>query len=211
MSRLRTAAATAALVMAATACGDGLGEHTARRIAPAPTPSASSPTSPSPTLATPVAALPRSAPVRLRVASIGVDTPLIRLGLQADRTMEVPPDAFPAGWYGGAPTPGELGPAIIAGHVDWAGRDGVFHDLHRLRPGDEVAVSRADGSTATFRVERVEQLRKDRFPTDAVYGDIDHAGLRLITCGGTFDPRAHSYVDNIIVFARLVRASPATR
>ncbi len=200
---------TALLVVVATACGDGSGSA-APRVAPAP--SASLPSSPAPTVPmTPVAPMPRSEPVRLQVPAIGVDTSLTRLGLRTDGTMEVPPDAFPAGWYGGAPTPGELGPAIIAGHVDWAGRDGVFHDLHRLTPGDEVSVTRADGSTAMFRVDRVEQLRKDRFPTDAVYGDIDHAGLRLITCGGTFDPRAHSYVDNVIAFARLERTSLATR
>ncbi|HVF19190.1 MAG TPA: class F sortase [Mycobacteriales bacterium] len=209
MSGLRTAAAVAAVVIA-TGCGAG-NVHTAPKVRTISTHAAYLPQTLAPPLAKPVTALPRSAPVRLRIAALGVDAALIRLGLRADRTMEVPPGAFPAGWYGGAPTPGEVGPAIVAGHVDWAGRDGVFHDLHRLKPGDEVAVTRADGSTATFHVERVEQLRKDRFPTDVVYGDIDHAGLRLITCGGTFDPHARSYVDNVIAFARLVRTSPASR
>ncbi len=126
------------------------------------------------------------------------------LGLRRDGTLEVPPQGFPAGWYTGAPTPGELGPAIIAGHVDWGGHPGVFHELRDLAPGDEVAVDRRDGSTAVFRVTRVEQFPKDAFPTAAVYGDIDHAGLRLITCGGSFDRRARSYDDNIVAFAELV-------
>lgn len=149
--------------------------------------------------ATPMVASP---PVRVRIPAIGVDSELMDLGLQPDGTMEVPPDAFPAGWYTGAPTPGEPGPAIIAGHVDWRG-PGVFHDLHLLRPDDEVTVARADGSVAVFRVTAVEQYPKDAFPTDVVYGDIDHAGLRLITCGGVFNRQTGSHDDNIVVFAEL--------
>lgn len=153
--------------------------------------------------------MPRSAPVRLQIQAIGVDSELMDLGLADDGTMQVPPDGFPAGWYTGAPTPGELGPAVIAGHVDWGGEPGVFYDLRDLKQGDEIAVTRQDGSVAVFRVTFVEQFPKDEFPTDAVYGDIDHAGLRLITCGGSFDRQARHYVDNVIAFAELVRVSSA--
>ena len=145
----------------------------------------------------------RSAPVRVRIPAIDVDADLMRLGLRDDGTMEVPPAAYPAGWYTGAPTPGEMGPAIIAGHVRWNGQAGVFEDLGDLRPDDEVTVARKDGSSAVFRVTRVERFRKDRFPTDVVYGDIDHPGLRLITCGG-YDRQAGTYGANVIAFAELV-------
>ncbi len=150
-----------------------------------------------------------AAPVRLQVPSIGLDSELIELGLQADGTLEVPSSGFPAGWYTGAPTPGELGPAIIAGHVDWDGQPGVFFDLRDLSPGDDIAITRRDGSTARFRVTRVEQFAKDAFPTQAVYGDLDHAGLRLITCAGAFDPTMRSYDDNLVAFAELVSVGPA--
>jgi predicted ATPase/sortase (surface protein transpeptidase) len=139
------------------------------------------------------ATMPASAPVRLQIPAIGVDSELMDLGLQTDGTLEVPPSGFPAGWYTGAPTPGELGPAIIAGHVDWAGQPGVFFELRELAAGDEILVTRQEGSTATFRVTRVEQFDKDSFPTQAVYGDLDHAGLRLITCGGAFDRQARGW------------------
>ena len=155
------------------------------------------------TVAPDPAILARSQPTRVRIPAIGVDSELVALGLQDDGRMEVPPGAFPAGWYTGAPTPGELGPAILAGHVDHGGRAGVFYRLRELEPGDTVEVARQDGRTAVFRVTRVEQHRKDAFPTAAVYGDIDHAGLRLITCGGPFDRRVHSYEDNVVVFAEL--------
>jgi sortase (surface protein transpeptidase) len=142
-------------------------------------------------------------PVRVQIPAIGVDSELMALGLQTDATLEVPPGGFPAGWYTGAPTPGELGPAIIAGHVDWGGQPGVFFHLRELSTGDEIAITREDGSTARFRVTGVERFAKDEFPTQAVYGDLDHAGLRLITCGGSFDRQARSYVDNLVVFAEL--------
>jgi len=147
--------------------------------------------------------LARSSPVRLQIASIGVDSALMALGLRADGSMQVPPGGFPAGWYTGGPTPGELGPAIIAGHVDWNG-PGVFFRLHNLKNGDEVSITRADGSKPVFRVTRVAQFRKDRFPTKLVYGNIDHAGLRVITCGGSFNSQSGGYEDNIVAFADLV-------
>lgn len=160
--------------------------------------------------AAPVApAMVRSVPTRLQIPRIGVDSALMELGLQDDGVLEVPPEGFPAGWYTGAPTPGELGPAVLAGHVDWAGSPGVFWALRELAPGDEVVLRRADGSTAVFRVSSVQQFAKDEFPTDAVYGDLSHAGLRLVTCGGSFDRAARSYRDNLVVFADLVEGRAA--
>lgn len=88
--------------------------------------------------------------------------------------------------------------------MDWDGQPGVFFDLRDLTSGDEIAVVRQDGSTTRVRVERVEGFAKDEFPTQLVYADLDHAGLRLITCGGDLDPQARSYEDNLVVFARLV-------
>jgi hypothetical protein len=175
--------------------------------APAPTPSVSASGSVPPSGA--AAPLARSAPVRVHIPAIGVDSALMQLGLQADGSLQVPPSGFPAGWYTGAPTPGELGPAILAGHVDWGGQPGVFYHLRDLQPGAEVTVTRQDGSATVFRVTQVKQYPKDEFPTDAVYGDLDHPGLRLITCGGSFDRETRNYDDNIIAFADLIATHPA--
>lgn len=169
-----------------------------------PSPSAPT-TTPSPVpSATEDPGLVRSAPVRLQVDAIGVDSELVDLGLADDGTMEVPEEGFPAGWFTGAPTPGQTGPAVLVGHVDWDGAPGVFYRLKDLEPGDEVAVTRADGDVAVFAVTRVDQIAKDEFPTDEVYGDLDHAGLRLITCGGSFDHDSGHYVDNLVAYAELV-------
>ena len=145
-----------------------------------------------------------SRPTRLTIPAIGVDAVgIVDLGLRADRTVEVPADAETVGWYTNSPAPGESGPALLAAHVDWQGRLGVFHDLRKVKPGDQVTVERADGSAASFTVQRVEQHPKDRFPTQAVYGHVEGPELRLVTCGGQFDREAGSYRDNIVVYARI--------
>lgn len=144
-------------------------------------------------------------PTTVRIPAIGVESELITLGLQADGTMAVPEgaDVDRAAWFDGSPRPGAAGPAVIEGHVDSENGPSVFYDLARLSPGDEVAVDRADGSTATFVVEEVEQFRKDEFPTLTVYGNTDGPELRLITCGGSVDPATGHYTDNTVVSARL--------
>jgi sortase (surface protein transpeptidase) len=146
----------------------------------------------------------RSTPVRVDIPRIGVHSRLLALGLEHDGTLATPPlsRARLAGWYDKSPTPGERGPAVIVGHVDTKKGPAVFYKLGRLRPGDAVNVGRADGRTATFRVDSVEHVEKAHFPTGRVYGDIGFAGLRLITCGGDFD--GHSYLGNTIVFGHLI-------
>jgi hypothetical protein len=176
--------------------------------APAPTPSVSAPASVAPVGA--VAPMARSTPVRVQIPAIGVDSALMQLGLRADGSLQVPPAGFPAGWYTGAPTPGQLGPAILAGHVDWGGQPGVFYHLRDLQPDAQVTVTRQDGSAAVFRVTQVKEYPKDKFPTDVVYGDLDHPGLRLITCGGSFDRQTRNYDDNIVAFADLLTTHPAS-
>ncbi|MEV4352547.1 class F sortase [Actinoplanes sp. NPDC049596] len=147
--------------------------------------------------------LPTSPPVRVAIPALHADTPVAGLGLEPDGSMQVPSDARTVGWYTKAPTPGSLGPAILAGHVDFHGKDGTFARLATLRPGDQVRVTRADGAVAVFAITRVDRYPKDRFPADAVYGPIDHAGLRLITCGGAFDSGAGHYEDNVVAYADL--------
>jgi hypothetical protein len=147
--------------------------------------------------------LPESDPVAISIPRIGVQSRLVELGRDADGAMEVPRDPARAGWFTGGHAPGALGPAVIAGHVTWNGAPEVFYRLGTLRRGDQVTVTRKDGKTAVFTVTRVARFSKSRFPSRAVYGAIDHAGLRLITCGGTYDTVRHSYLDNVVVFARL--------
>jgi hypothetical protein len=145
----------------------------------------------------------RSNPTRIWIPAIGVNSPLMKLGLLKDGSLQVPPKGFPAGWYTGSPTPGELGPAIIAGHIDWKG-PGVFYHLNQIRISDKIMIDRSDGTTASFMVTKIASFPKNNFPTEAVYGNLNYPGLRLITCGGNFDVALHEYVNDLVVFAKLI-------
>ena len=140
-------------------------------------------------------------PVRLRIPAAQVDAPLVRVGRAADQTIQVPADFATPGWFEEGPRPGQPGPAVILGHVDSKRGPAVFYRMRTLRQGADVYVDRADGSTATFRVTSVERVPKDKFPTDLVYAPTLEPSLRLITCGGSFDPAARSYLDNVIAYA----------
>jgi hypothetical protein len=154
----------------------------------------------------PVDAKPVSAPepAGLDIPAIGVHvTGITRLELDEHGAMEIPADPAIVGWYPLGPAPGETGPAVLTGHVNYAGTAGVFARLHELKAGDHVTVPRTDGTTVEFIVYAVDEYPKDQFPTEAVYGDTAQPVLRLITCGGELDRAAHSYRDNIVVSARL--------
>jgi len=153
-----------------------------------------------------IAALPKSDPVSIDIPKIGAHSSLIPLGVNADNTIQVPPVSTPlqAGWYTYAPTPGEVGPAVVLGHVDGNHQKGIFYRLKELTAGDRVSIARADGTTALFEVTKVHQVPKQEFEKEGVYDDTAGPELRLITCGGVFDRSAHNYVDNIVVYARLI-------
>ena len=148
---------------------------------------------------------PVASPVSLTIPLIGVKTQLITLGLARGGAMQVPSSTTVAGWYTGSPRPGAIGSAIIVGHIDSDTGPGVFYRLSELRTGNDVFVKRADGSTAEFRVTSTQTYLKDHFPTQTVYGPTPDAQLRLITCGGAFDPATHHYLSNIVVYATEVR------
>jgi len=142
-------------------------------------------------------------PVRIEIPSIGVASRLDRLGRARDRTVEVPSRWEVAGWYAPGTRPGDPGSAVILGHVDSKRGPAVFFRLRELRRGDVIAITRADGSSLRFAVDRTEQYDKRRFPTDAVYYPTLTPELRLVTCGGEFDATAGHYRSNVIVFATL--------
>lgn len=152
--------------------------------------------------------LPGSEPVALDIPSIDLhSTHIVDLARDEDGAIEVPADPSAPGWYTPGPSPGQLGPAVIAGHVDSVNGPAVFYRLGELRPGDLVRVSREDRSVATFAIDRVDVFEKDSFPTTQVYGTTtSRAELRLITCGGTYDKHA-GYLSNVVAFGHLVSAT----
>jgi hypothetical protein len=146
-------------------------------------------------------ATPRVRPLGLIIPAIGVRTRLIELGTTARGALQVPRTTNVAGWYTRSPVPGAVGASVIAGHVDSYLGPGVFFRLRLLLPRDRIFVRRADGTLVVFLVTSVHTYLKSRFPSAAVYGPAPGAQLRLITCGGAFDPVTRSYLANVVVYA----------
>ena len=137
----------------------------------------------------------------VRLPTLGVDSTLVDLDVGADGVLQPPADPDVAGWYRRGAAPGEQGPAVIAGHVDSQEGPAVFSRLDRLAPGDPVEVARSDGKAFDYRVVSVDSHAKADFPTALVYGPAPGPVLRLVTCGGVFDPRSRHYRDNVVVTA----------
>jgi len=139
-------------------------------------------------------------PQLVEIPALGVSSTLMDLHLDpVTKELQAPPiegDPMQAGWFADGVRPGEVGPAIIAAHVNAHGTPGLFKNLHTLAPGEPVYVD-----DLTFIVDKVEQYDKDEFPTTKVYGNTDGPELRLITCGG--DVEDHHYTDNIVVYASI--------
>ncbi len=143
-------------------------------------------------------------PTTLRIPDLGLTADFTNpLGLQSNQEVEVPAEYETVGWYKHSPVPGELGPAVILGHVDSLDGPAVFYALGQLDKGDDIVIGLSDGSEATFKVTGSEKYEQSSFPTSLVYGDIDHAGLRLVTCSGWYDSDTSRYSHNRVVFAKL--------
>jgi hypothetical protein len=149
--------------------------------------------------------LPPSTPVMIEIPALAVRAPITPLGLNGDGTVQVPPigDHNLAGWYDGSVTPGQDGSAVVVGHVDNYAGPSVFYAIKNLVHGQAIDIVRADGAVAAFTVDGVQAVPKALFPAGAVYGDVPYPALRLVTCGGPFDPSSGHYVDNIVVYAHL--------
>ncbi|WP_328302131.1 class F sortase [Streptomyces sp. NBC_00435] len=160
-----------------------------------------------PTAAPEVEALEHSSVQRIRIPSIGVDAPVMTVGLDATGWIDAPPpqEKNLAGWYLNGISPGQRGSAVIVGHVDNAQGPAVFYGLGSVQKGGRIEVARYDGRTAVFEVYGVEVFSKNAFPGARVYGDTGQPELRVITCGGGYS-KARGYDGNVVVFARMVEA-----
>jgi hypothetical protein len=150
--------------------------------------------------------LRRSVPVSVSIPEIGVRSKLLSLGLNSDGSIAVPSlatSADKAAWYKYSVTPGQIGAAVIEGHVDSYEGPAVFYRLGELRPGNRIDVTLANGITAVFLVTGVREYAKDKYPAEMIYGPTNYAALRLITCGGDFDAATHHYLSSVVVFAVL--------
>ena len=191
-----------AIALALTACGPSPGVAPS---APAPTVTAR----PTPSIDVPVvAATPTPArqsvpPVRVVAASIGVDIPVIPVGIEQGGFMELPADPAVAGWYryGSDPT-SSRGNTVISAHVDAPDYPiGPFSALRDLQAGAVIEVIDEAGAAHSYSVESVTYHRKTELPVRDIFARTGGPTLVLITCGGDYDSRTGRYTDNVVAIA----------
>lgn len=147
----------------------------------------------------------RSIPLHISIPVIGVSARLVVLGLNKDGSPQVPTSWYVPGWYKYDATPGQLGTAVILGHIDSVAGPAVFYRLSQLKDGNRVIVKLRDGQTVQFAVIAVREYLKAKFPIRYVYEPRHYAALQLVTCGGAFDYQTHHYLSSIVVFTKLVK------
>ncbi|MEU0163825.1 sortase [Streptomyces sp. NPDC006261] len=177
---------------------------------PPPTPPDTARAAPSGATETPAprsSPLPRSEPTAIRIPTIGMRTQIDKVTRASDGSVDMPRDPDHAGWYTGSATPGEIGNAIVVGHLDSRSGPAAFYGLGALRKGSPIMVTRRDGSTAHFSVTTMKAWAKDDFPSSRVYGPTMTPTLTLITCAGWDDER-DTYRSNLVLTAEPTTPSP---
>lgn len=205
-------------------CSDDPGQPAPTTAVPVdtPSPAGTAPATAAPTVSGPAGAAPTDIPVRdaseatptaapqppvrLVYEALGIDMPVVPVGVADDGQMEVRPDALEAGWYRFGPTVGaEEGTAVVAAHAgSYVTPRGPFYDLKDARPGDQVRVARADGAVLTYEVTSVEKVGKNVIDLEQYFRRDGAPRLVLFTCGGRWDEARQSYDDNVVVSAEPV-------
>lgn len=140
------------------------------------------------------------APVRVSIPRIGIDGPVVPVGIAADRQLDVP-FAQTAGWYQHSSLPATRGASVIAAHVDFSGQPGLFFNLRLAEIGDLIHIEDPDGTTRTYEVSDVVLYDKTDLPSEDLFRSTGDHALHLVTCGGTFDRFERSYRGNQVVTA----------
>jgi len=149
--------------------------------------------------------LPDDAPAEVSIPALGIEAPVESVGLLANGAMAVPQFVSDAGWLGSGPTPGSVGNAVIAGHLDGiTGKPAAFWSLGRLRSGDAIIVTTTSGTQLRFAVVRIGRYDREAVPLVAVFGPSKEANLNVLTCAGPYLHDLHTYRDRLVVYTRLV-------
>lgn len=153
--------------------------------------------------------LGKSLPVRLIIPKLNLNATFTApVGLLPTGEIAVPEAFESVAYYQYAPTPGEIGPAVVLGYSQSLDDKGsVFSSLGRMSKGDTLAIERMDGSIATFAVTKIDRLSNNRLSTEEVYGDINFSGVRLITCTAESGADESGCIHDLIVFGQLIATS----
>ncbi|MCK5122725.1 MAG: sortase [Candidatus Pacebacteria bacterium] len=144
-------------------------------------------------------------PQKLEIPKLGINTRIQDVGLDANQKMKTPSNNTDVAWFNLGPKPGEIGSAVIVGHLDTkSSQPAVFWDLHKLKAGDDVFVIDGENNKKRFQVIFSEKYGTETAPMEKIFGADDGIYLNLITCGGVWDKAKNNYSERVVVFTEYV-------
>jgi len=145
-----------------------------------------------------------SEPRTLRIPALKLEAPIESVGLTKSGDMDVPSSDKSVGWYRFGPVPGDIGNAVLAGHLDVHGKPAIFWDLQNLRLGDVIEIKDDKGQTARFKVNATQAFKLADAPLERIFGNSDQRHLNLITCSGAWHNDQRDYSERLVVFTQLL-------
>jgi sortase (surface protein transpeptidase) len=91
---------------------------------------------------------------------------------------------------------------VLAAHIAFDNRTGVFRRLSSIEVGDRFSVVFDDGTVRKFEIFEVDQYDKQELPFDRIFAKEGDPVVALISCGGEFNRSLGSYDDNIVAYGR---------
>lgn len=158
----------------------------------------------SPTYAASTAAT-SSLPARIYIPTLSIDANVQHVGVAKSGAMAVPNNFTDVGWFRGGTVPGQVGSAVVDGHVDnGLALPGVFKHLDSIKIGDSLYIETAKGDRLHFVVYDVEWYPYKDVPVDGIFQKNDAAYLNLITCGGSWVRQDKTYNQRLVVYSKFV-------
>jgi sortase A len=150
-----------------------------------------------------------SLPKYISIPAIGIsNTRIIRLGILANGQIATPDNIFDTGWYDGSAKPGQAGAMFIYGHVSSWTADGIFYNLKKLKPGDDITITRGDNQIFTYQVVTSKIYPYMNVDMSAVLSPVNPSipGLNLMTCTGQVISGTSEFNERLVVFTSLVKS-----
>jgi sortase (surface protein transpeptidase) len=150
--------------------------------------------------------VPPTDPKYIAIPAIGVgNTPILKLGLTTGGAIAVPDNIYETGWYDGSSEPGQSGAMFIYGHVSSWTANGIFYNLKKLQPKDDVIITRGNNTTYTYKVVKSVVYPYNAVPMNSVLAPVNSSpGLNLMTCTGQVMPGTSEFNERLVVYTSLV-------
>ncbi len=140
-------------------------------------------------------------PLFIKIPEINLEAAIESVGLTETGSMDTPKLPMNTAWYNLGVRPGEIGSAVIDGHVNWKyGATAVFANLDNVKVGDKVTVEDNNGKLIDFIVREIRTYQHDDDASDIFSSSDGKSHLNIITCAGAWNKNLKIYSERLVIF-----------